>query len=417
MHNCKVWGLVMESKYIRRALEPVLKKASREFPAVLLTGPRQAGKTTILKQIFGDSHGYVSLDVPDIRLAAMTDPRGFLAAFPPPVILDEVQHVPELLAYIKEWVDSHRQDKGQFILSGSQNILLMSNVTETLAGRTAVLRLMPLSYREISGHPAACLPWSDEKARSFDEHLVVPELWKTIVRGCYPELWVEPEREISFWYSSYIQTYLERDVRGLRQIGDLSQFQSFLQTVAARSAQLLNLADISSDLGIALNTVKAWLSVLEATHQVVVVRPYFANIGKRLVKTPKVYFTDVGMVCHLVGLSAAKHASSGPMAGALMESAVFSEIYKTLLNEGVEPGINFWRTSSGNEVDFLVRNGAGMVPIEVKASATPAPIMSRGIQRLRKDLGGSCHPGYVVHAGSMSLPLGSNVTALPFGYL
>jgi predicted AAA+ superfamily ATPase len=214
-----------------------------------------------------------------------------------------------------------------------------------------------------------------------------------------------------------VQTYLERDVRTLRQIGDLSQFQSFLRTLAARSAQLLNLTDIARDLGIALNTVKAWLSVLEASFQVVTVRPYFANIGKRLVKTPKIYFTDTGTLCHLVGLTEPRHAAKGPMAGALLETAVFGELFRTLVHRGEDPRIHFWRTSSGREVDFLIERRNRLVPIEVKLSATPRPAMAAGIEALRSQLGARVARGFVIHPGDSELPLTRGVRALPFARL
>jgi len=219
------------------------------------------------------------------------------------------------------------------------------------------------------------------------------------------------------WHASYVQTYLERDVRTLRQVGDLAQFQSFLQALAARSAGLCNLTELARDLGLAANTAKAWLSVLEATYQVIVLRPYFANVGKRLVKAPKVYFTDVGTLCYLSGLKDPVHAASGPMGGAIMETAVISEIFKSLLHRGVEPHIWFWRTSTGTEVDLLVEADGKLVPVEVKLSATPKPAMASGIRAFGKDLGDKAAPGYVIHPGDVRLPLGGGVTALPFAYL
>jgi len=237
------------------------------------------------------------------------------------------------------------------------------------------------------------------------------------LRGGYPELAAYPERDSNLWHGNYIQTYLERDVRTLRQVGNLSQFQDFIRVLAARSAQLLNLTDVARDLGVAVNTARAWLSVLEATYQVIVLRPYFANIGKRLIKTPKVYFTDVGTLCYLAGLKDPEHAASGPMGGAIMETAVLSEIVKTLSHRGVEPQVYFWRTVAGTEVDFVVDTGGKLVPIEVKLSSTPRPAMASAIQTFQKDFGDRAVPGYVIHPGDIVLPLGSGVTALPFGKL
>lgn len=402
--------------YIQRSAEEAVRRAAREFPIVALTGPRQSGKTTLLKHLFGDSYRYCSLELPDVRAAAASDPRGFLAWHRPPVILDEVQHAPALLPYIKEAVDARRDRPGQFILPGSQNLLIAQGVTESLAGRVAVLKLLPLSYREIAGVPSAPLPW--EPGRKPAREAMAPrDLWQSFLRGGYPELVANPGRDLALWHASYVQTYLERDVRSLRQVGDLSQFQIFLRALAARAAQLLNLAELSRDLGVAVNTVKAWLSVLEATYQVIVLRPYYGNVGKRLVKTPKLYFADLGTLCYLAGLRDPDHAMAGPMGGALFENAVLIEILRTLTHRGLEPQVYFWRTSAGAEVDFIVDAGESPVPIEAKLSTTPNPAMAKGINALKGDFGDRVARGYVVHPGDTTLPLGPHATAIPFAAL
>ena len=404
------------ARYIRRSLEPVVRQAASEFPAMVLTGPRQSGKTTLLQHLFADLR-YVSLDPPDVRAAALGDPRGFLEIHRPPVVLDEVQNAPELLPYIKERIDRDRSTAGQYLLTGSQNLLLAEKVTESLAGRAAMLRLFPLSRRERGGQPERRLALEEARSGTLPTAAAFGALWKDFLRGGYPELAARPDRDASLWHASYIQTYLERDVRTLRQVGDLTQYQNFLRVVAVRSAQLFNLTDAARDLGVAVNTVKAWLSVLEATYQVIVLRPYFANVGKRLVKTPKVYFTDVGTLCHLAGLKDPEHAASGPMGGAILETAVLSEIVRTFSHRGLEPRVFFWRTTAGTEVDFVVESGGTLIPIEVKLSATPRPAMGNAIRQCQRDLGSLAGPGFVVHPGDVTLPLGSGVTALPYGLL
>ena len=407
----------MTFAYIPRSLERTLRKAVSEFPAVVLTGPRQSGKTTLLQHLYGRRFRYVSLEPPDVCASVADDPRGFLELYPPPVIVDEVQHAPVLLPYIKERIDADRAKTGQYLLTGSQDLLLSEKVTESLAGRAAILRLLPLSRREMERRPWGNLAWERKQPLASRQSKELGDLWKGFLRGGYPELATQPDRDISLWHASYIQTYLERDMRMLRQVGDLTQYQNFLRTLAARSAQLLNLTDVARDLGVAVNTVKAWLSILEATCQVTVLRPYFANIGKRLVKTPKVYFSDVGTLCYLAGLRDPLHAASGPMGGTIMETVVLSEIVRTLTHRGIAPQVYFWRTAAGTEVDFVVETPSGLVPIEVKLSATPRPAMAASIKIFREDIGSNAMPGYVVHPGDMRLPLGEGVTALPFACL
>ena len=413
----------MAETYIPRSLEPVLEKAYREFPAVVLVGPRQSGKTTLLKHLFGMRIPLVSLEPPDVRLAATLDPRGFLSIHPPPVIFDEIQYAPGLLPYIKEQVDTDRNRPGQFILTGSQNLLLMQQVTESLAGRSAILKLLPMTRREIMRAPQKPLAWESNFVSEKAQPDTNPKLWDEILRGAYPELVSQPERDARLWQASYVQTYLERDVRNLRNIGDLTLFQTYLRALAARSTQLLNLSELARDVGVSVSTAKDWLSILEASFQVFVLRPYFVNIGKRLVKSPKVYFMDTGLLCYLVGLRDGDHARAGPMGGAIFENLVAAELYKSLTHRGEDPALYFWRTAAGAEVDLIVETQGKIIPIEVKLSATPRPEMASAIAGFRDNFKASTptrlpvEPGFVVHPGNTLLPMGNGTIALPLSML
>jgi len=407
---------MMESTYIKRTLEPVLERASSEFPVVILTGPRQSGKTTLMLHLFAGRYRYVSLEMPDIRESASADPRSFIEMYPPPVIFDEIQYVPDLLPYIKEKIETQQGICGQYLLTSSQNLLVMEKISESFAGLVAILRLLPLSWRETAGQSQVALPLELKKAakRRSLSHL---DLWKDFLRGGYPELAVHKEQDVTLWHTDYFQTYLEKDIRTLRHVGDLTLFKNFLRALAARSAQPLNLTSLARKLGVAAATVKAWLSLLEATFQVIILQPYHTSIKKRLVKMPKIYFTDVGNLCYLVGLREPEHAAFGPMGSVIMETAVLSEIIKMFVHQGLEPRVYFWRTSAGTEVDIVMETGTELIPVEVKTSAKPRPAMTSGIEAFREALGQRVTSGYIVHTGKDRLTFDSDVIALPLAEL
>ena len=353
----------------------------------------------------------MSLDLHDNRVFALEDPRGFLKQYPAPVIFDEIQGAPLLLSYIRAAIDERRHVPGQYLIAGSQSLALSTKITESLAGRAAMLRLCPLSRRERFGQPSRLLPWEGEEYPTAIEG----DIWEEFLRGSYPEVVANPALNSRVWYGSYIQLYLERDVRSLRQIGDLGQLQSFLRMLATASAQLLNLSSLSRSLGVAVNTLKAWISVLEATYQITVLRPYHGNPGKRFVKSPKVYFNDVGTLCYLAGLRDPDHAALGPLGGAILETAVLSEIQRTLAHRGEFPAIYFWRTASGSEVDFLVKHESRLIPIEVRLSDTPNRAMARAARSLVRGLGAK--RGYLIHTGTTDHSLGGGIQSLPFSRL
>jgi predicted AAA+ superfamily ATPase len=338
--------------YVPRALASTLARALADFPAVLVTGPRQSGKTTFLLQEFGRGARYLSLDDPLARGFAAADPNGFLDGDPHErVILDEIQYAPDLLPYLKLRIDNDRQRHGRWLLTGSQQFQLMANVSESLAGRIALLDLLPFSLLEL---PAA------------GERTLSSMVWT----GWYPEPALEPGKR-DLWISSYVQTYVERDVRQLLNVQDLRTFEMVLGLCAARHGQPLNMADLARSAGISQPTVKAWINLLEAAYVIRLLPPYFENFGKRIIKSPKLYFLDSGLVSALTRQPGPEAALAGAMGGALFEGFVVSEAYKVFALEGRRPDLFFWRSHGGLEVDLVLALPAGLVPVEIKLTATP----------------------------------------------
>jgi uncharacterized protein len=364
--------------YLQRSTEPTLRKLIDGYPVIVLTGPRQSGKTTLVRHVFEDM-AYVSLEEPDQREFAHTDPRGFLGTIPKRAILDEVQRAPDLLSYIQSIVDQE-QDRARYILTGSQQFGLLSTITQSLAGRAALVRLLPFSLGELQGH-----------GRTPDR--LEDLLWQ----GLYPPIHdrgLEPD----IWYSNYVNTYLERDVRQMVNVRDLSTFQRFLRMCASRTGQLLNLSSLATDCGITHNTAKAWISVLEAGYIVHLLLPHHANFGKRLIKTPKLYFLDPGLASWLLGIQRPDQLATHPMRGPLFETWVVSELLKARFNQGKASNLFFWRDRTGHEVDVLIDTGSGLIPVEIKSGATITNDFFSGL-RFWQELSGGTDPAILVYGG------------------
>lgn len=351
---------------ITRTLASKIDSMAQTFPVVTLTGPRQSGKTTLCRMVFPD-HQYVSLEAPDVRRFAVEDPRGFFEQYQTPVILDEVQRVPELLSYIQVEVDA-RPVAGQYVLTGSANFALLESVSQSLAGRTAVAHLMPCGHDEI-------MRFTDPPT----------ELFETIQAGSYPGIHdrgVEPFD----WYRAYITTTLERDIRQIVDVSDLGAFQTFLELTAGQVGQLTNFSRLGADAGVSANTAKAWLSVLETGFLVFRLRPFHSNLRSRATKTPKLYFNDTGLACALLGITQASQIRTHPLRGALFENWVVSEVQKARLNRGYHGAGFFLRNSKGFEIDLLLDIGARFIASEIKSGQTVAGDFFTHLEQLEEML-------------------------------
>ncbi|MEW6688983.1 MAG: ATP-binding protein [Pseudomonadota bacterium] len=357
-------------RFVPRRITGELARAARAFPALILTGPRRCGKTTLLRRMFPGA-GYALLEDPDVLARVRADPRGFLGELRPPVILDEIQNAPELLGYIRTRIDAAPRRRGQWLLTGSQEAPLMRGVTESMTGRAAVLHLMPLSLAES------------------------PRV--SILLGGFPEALSRPA-DAQLWFRSYVQTYLERDVRAATSIRDLAAFRRFLGLLAARTGQVLNRTDIAGPLGVSVPTVGHWLSILELTGQILVVPPYHASFGKRLIKSPKIYIADPGLACHLLGVETRGELERSPFRGALFEGFVAAEIAKAQLARGRRRELYHFRDQQGLEVDFLVPDGGALLLVEAKATRTPVPAMAAPLLRLARAVRGREARCLIVHA-------------------
>jgi predicted AAA+ superfamily ATPase len=362
-------------RYIPRQLAPVLLDASRHFPAVVVTGPRRAGKTTLLRKLFPNAR-CVLLEDPDIQGRVRSDPRAFLDELQPPVVFDEIQNTPELLDFVRTLIDTKPRRMGQWLFTGSQEVPLMRGITESMAGRAAILQLLPFSLAETAK--------------------------VNLLHGGFPEVLARPEAR-SLWFASYLQTYLERDVRAITNVRDLATFRRFLAVLASRHGQVLNKTDLAAPLGVSVPTIGEWLSILEVTGQIILVPPYFENFGKRLIKSPKIYWGDSGLACYLLGVTSSAEFERSPFLGALFGGFVAGEILKSQANQGMRKELYYFRDQQGLEVDFLVpRPNSNLWLIEAKAGKTVRPAMASPLLSLRRALPERSGRLIVVHRKSHS---------------
>jgi uncharacterized protein len=363
---------------IKREIEKVCKQLFTQFPILSITGPRQSGKTTLARNLFPDKP-YINFEFPDERRLAIEDPRAFLNRYPEGAVLDEIQRVPEIPSYLQGIVDE-KKTTGLYVLTGSQQFEISQTISQSLAGRAAMIKLLPLSIDELSGY---------RTPRSLDD---------LMLNGFYPGLHVSAI-DPRHYYSSYLETYIERDLRQLTQIDNLGLFEKFMRLLAAGTSSLRNANSLANDCGISVPTAGRWISILEASYIVLQLPPFFRNIGKRLIKSPKLYFFDTGLLCFLLGIETKAHLQSHPHRGAIFENMIVMELLKKRFNQGLHSNLYFYRDKTGNEVDVVSDRGTKIVPIEIKSSQTPHADFCKGLKVLRAVLPDEVSDGYVVYDG------------------
>ncbi len=406
--------------YIHRTLEPIIQQVSKQMPALLVVGPRQVGKSTLLQHLSKSTRSYVTLDDPLLVHLAKTDPALFCERFEPPVLIDEIQYAPELLPHIKMRIDRDKQP-GQYWLTGSQQFHLMKGVSESLAGRVAVTNLLGLSLAEQQAKPRVDLPFLPlqeqlQKKQADRMKMGLIKTYEHIWRGSFPAMLSNPKLDRDLFYRSYVQTYLQRDVRDLAKVGDEMTFLKFLRAVAARTGQLLNFSDLARDVDVSPNTAKNWLSILKASNIIYLLEPYHTNLSKRLSKTPKLYFLDTGLCCYLTNWSNSKTLESGAMSGAIFETFVVSEIIKSYWHNGKEAPLFYYRDKDKKEIDLLIFQDQEIFPIEIKKTASPSKDSYKNFTLLDR-FGEKIKDGGVVCLCEQLLPMKKNINAIPVGFV
>ena len=404
-----------------RTIKKTLINASQTFPVILVTGPRQVGKTTLLEVCAEAQRNYVSLDDYEQRTLAQNDPALFLQYHPAPLIIDEIQYAPELFNEIKIAVDKNREN-GLYWLTGSQKFQLMQGITESLAGRVAIIELQGFAMAEIENRATSLIPflpvkeWIEYARNRKPKSLLIDQLYENIWRGSYPRVINEEKISTDLFYNSYLQTYIQRDVRDLTRVTDEKAFRDFIRAVAARTSQLLNYANLAKDVGIDQKTAKAWLSVLETSGLIYLLQPYHSNMTKRLIKTPKLYFLDTGLCRYLTQWSSPETLEAGALSGAILETYIISECLKSYWYNGLNPYFYFYRDKDQKEIDLLIEQNNQLYPVEIKKSISPGYSAMKNFAVLKK-LDREIGTGAVICLKAFDVPLSSRVNIIPVSYL